>query len=112
MYFKLKSGVQDRFTIWENVYLIEAEDSEEAWAKAEDWAKREEGDSDGSLLVDDQPATQIFAGIRKMITVSHWEEEGKLTHGDEITYSEFQVTEEASIRQLVDGEEVTVEYIE
>jgi hypothetical protein len=45
-------------------------------------------------------------------TVSHWEEEGKLTHGDEITSSEFQAADEASIRQLVDGEEVTVEYID
>jgi len=106
MYFKLKSGVQDCFTIWENVYLIEAENSDEAWAK------QEEGDSDGSLLVDEQPATQVFAGIRKMITVSHWEEEGQLKHGDEITYSEFQVSDEKSIRELVDGEEVSVEYIE
>ncbi len=112
MYFKLKSGVQDRFTIWENVYLIEAENSDEAWEKAEAWAKQEEGDSDGSLLVDEQPATQVFAGIRKMITVSHWEEEGQLKHGDEITYSEFQVSDEKSIRALVDGEEVSVEYIE
>jgi hypothetical protein len=112
MYFKLKSGVQDRFTIWENVYLIEAENSDEAREKAEAWAKQEEGDSDGSLLVDEQPATQVFAGIRKMITVSHWEEEGQLKHGDEITYSEFQVSDEKSIRELVDGEEVTVEYIE
>ena len=112
MYFKLKSGEQDRFTIWENVYLIEAENSDEALEKAKAWAKQEEGDSDGSLRVDDQPATLVFAGIRKMITVSHWEEEGHLRHGDEITYSEFQVSDEKSIRELVDGEEVSVEYIE
>ena len=112
MYFKLKSGVQDSFTIWENAILSETENSDEAWEKAKTWARQEEGDSHGSLRVDDQAATQIFAGIRKMVTVSHWEEEGKLTHGDEITYSEFQVTDEDSIRQLVDGEEVTVEYIE
>ncbi len=112
MYFKLKSGVQDRFTIWENVYLIEAENSDAAWGKAEAWAKQEEDDSDGSLLVDEQPATQVFAGIRKIITVSHWEEEGQLKHGDEITYSEFQVSDEKSIRELVDGEEVSVNYIE
>lgn len=112
MYFKLKSGVQDRFTIWENVYLIEAENSDEAWKKAAAWAKQEEGDSGDSLMVDEQPATLVFAGIRKMITVSHWEEEGQLRHRDEITYSEFQVSDEKSIRQLVDGKEVSVEYIE
>ncbi len=109
MYFKLKSGVQDRCTIWENVYLIEAENNDEACEKAEAWAKQEEGDSDGSLRVDEQPATLVFAGIRKIIRVSHWEEEGRLKHGDEITYSEFQVSDEKSIRELV---EVSVEYIE
>ncbi len=112
MYFKLKSGVQDRYTVWDNVFLIEAEDSDSAWAKAAEWAKREEGDSDGSLTVDDQPATLVFAGIRKLITVSHWQEEGKLNHGDEITYSQLQVSDEESVRKLANGEEVTVEYLE
>lgn len=112
MYFKLKSGVQNHFTIWENVYLIEAEDDSEAWKNAEVRAKQEEGDCDGSLTVDDQPATLMFAGIRKMITVSHWEEQGQLRHGDEITYSELQVSDEKSIRELVAGKEVSVEYIE
>jgi hypothetical protein len=112
LYFKLKAGGQEKFTVWENVYLIEAGDSDEAWEKAEAWAKQEEGDSDGFLQVDGRPATMVYAGIRKMITVSHWEEEGRLGHGDEITYSEFQVPDEKSIRELVDGAEVSVDYIE
>jgi len=112
MYFKLKSAAQDRFTIWENVLLIEAEDTDSAWAKAVECAKRDEGDSDGSLTVDEQPATLIFAGIRKLITVSHWEQEGRLNHGDEITYSEFQVSNEDAIRELVSGAEVALAYVE
>jgi hypothetical protein len=112
MYFKLKSGVQDSFTIWENVYLIEADNSDQVREKACEWAQREEGDSDGSLRVDGQPATQVFAGLRKIVAVSHWEEEGQLRPGDEITYSEFQVPDEKSVRALVNGEEVSVEYIE
>jgi hypothetical protein len=111
MYFKLKSGVQDSFTIWENVYLIEAENSDEALSKAKAWAKQEEGE-DETLRVDGQPATQVFAGIRKLIEVSHWDEEGRLKHGDEITYSVLQVTDEQSIRELVKGEEVAITYIE
>ena len=112
MYFKLKDRPQESYTIWENVFLIEASHAKEAWEKAVEWAKREEGDSDGSLTMDGQPATMVFAGIRKVITVSHWEKEGKLNHGDEITYSEFQVSDEASIQKLVKWEEVTLEYIE
>jgi hypothetical protein len=110
MYFKLKSGEQDRFTIWDNVYLIEAEDIDEAWEKAEARAKQEEGDDDGSLLLDEQPAAVVFAGIRTMSEVAHGEEEGQLRSGDEITYSEFQVSDEESVRRLVNGEEVSVNY--
>jgi len=77
-YFKLKSGVQDCFTVWENVYLIEASDGNEAQQKAEAWAKEEASANDGSLRIDDQPATMVFSGIRKIISVAHWEQEGEL----------------------------------
>src|SRR5919199_971147 len=110
MYFKLKSGEQDRFTVWDNVYLIEAEDINEAWEKAEARAKQEEGDDDGSLLLDGRPATAVFAGIRTMSEVAHGEEEGQLRSGDELTYSEFEVSDEESVREFVKGEEVSVKY--
>lgn len=110
LYFKLKSGVQDRVSVWENVYLIEAEDVDGAWEKAEARARQEEGDDDGTLSVDGQPATLVFAGIRKMSEVAHAEEEGRLRSGDEITYSEFEVTGEESIRALMAGEEVSVTF--
>ena len=55
LYFKLESGAQDSVTVWENVYLIEAENVDEAWEKAEARARQEEGDDDGSLTLDDQP---------------------------------------------------------
>lgn len=42
VYFKLRSGVQDRYTVWENVFLIEVEYGDSAWAKATDCAKRKE----------------------------------------------------------------------
>lgn len=112
MYFKLKSGLQDRFTVWENVYLIEASDSDEAWEKAEAWAKENESGENSSLRVDGQPASLVFAGVRKLITVSHWDKEGELRSNDELTYSEFQVADEESVLKLVKGEEVTVDYIE
>lgn len=110
MYFKLKSGMQDSYTIWENVYLIEADDVDDAWDKAEARARQEEGDDEGTLLVDERPATLVFAGIRLLSEVSHLEAEGVLGSGDELTYSEFQVSDETSIRRLVEGEEVSVKY--
>jgi uncharacterized protein DUF4288 len=112
LYFKLKSGEQDRFSVWENVYLIEAEDVDGAWEKAEARARQEEGDDDGTLSVDGQPATCVYAGIRKMSEVAHVDEEGRLGSGDEITYSEFEVSDEESVRALVGGEEVSVTFSE
>jgi hypothetical protein len=109
-YFKLNDASQDRFTILENIYLIEAKDSKEAWEKAQQWGERETVD-DPTLRVDDQPATMLFAGIRKIVTVSHWEEEGKLRHGDEISYSEFEVFSEDDVKRLAKGEQVTIEYL-
>jgi hypothetical protein len=110
MYFKLKGGAQDRFTVWDNVYLIEAEDIDGAWEKAEARARQEEGDDDGTLSVDGQPATLVFAGILKMSEVSHVGEDGRLRSGDELTFSEFEVSDETSIRALIAGEEVSVRY--
>lgn len=110
LYFKLKSGAQDRFSVWDNVYLIEAEDVDGAWEKAEARARQEEGDDDGTLSVDGQPATLVYAGILKMSEVAHAGEDGRLRSGDEITYSEFEVSGEESIRALMAGEEVTVTF--
>jgi hypothetical protein len=109
-YFKYREGKQDVFPVWENVYLVEAEDSDSAWEKAEKLAEEMETDSE-TLELNDKPAQYVYAGIRKLISVFHWEE-GILKHGDEITYSEFNVFDEKDIQKLVDGEEVKIEYIE
>src|SRR6266571_4468571 len=79
-YFEAKDGPQVSFSIWENVYLIKGTDSDDAWSKADLWARENEGDSDGSLRWNERPATLRYAGIRKLITVSHWDEEGRLEH--------------------------------
>lgn len=112
MYFKLKSGTQDVFTVWENVYLIEASDGQEAWGKAEAWANEEASYKDESLTINGLPAEMLFAGIRKIISVSHWDQANQLRSKDELTYSEFQVADEDSVRKLARGEEVAISYIE
>ena len=110
MYFKFRDGAQGGVTVWENVYLVEADDVDGAWEKAEARAREEEGDDYGTLSFDDRPAALIFAGIRKMSEVDHVEEDGRLRSGDEITFSEFEVADEESVRALVTGEEVSVRY--
>ena len=112
-YFKLESGPQDRYTIWENVYLFEAPSAEEALASANAWAKEvEAGNLDSGFTENGQPALLVFAGIRKLISVSHESAEGEVRSRDEITYSEFVVPDEASIERLVNGEDVQLTYVE
>ena len=64
------------------------------------------------MTLNDKPADCIYAGIRKIISVSHWDEDGKLNHGDEITYSQFNVFNETDVKRLVDGDVVELEYVE
>ena len=59
MYFKLKKGPQDRFTVWENIYLIDAADIDEAWEKATARARHEEGDDEDRRDDPHQPAEHV-----------------------------------------------------
>ena len=112
IYFKTKDKPQDLFTVWENVYLVQAENSDLALSEARLLGKLEEGDDDNSLTVDDQPAIRVFAGIRKVVSVSHVKIDGHLSSGDEITYSEFQVKDELEVQQLANDESVFLRYLD
>jgi len=108
---KFKDGVQDCYPVWENVYLIEAETDGEAFRLAEERAREAEGDSSGSFRWDGRPATWVFAGLRKLLTVSH-EAPPALGSGDELTFSEFELADQRALERLVAGGEVGVTYME
>lgn len=112
LYVKFKDGRQDSFTVWENVHLIAAADGKEAHAKATQVARLAEGDCDGTFTWEHRPAEWVFAGIRKIIGVSHVEPSNELASGDELTYSEFSVPDAAALQRLAAGGAVTVEYVE
>ena len=110
MYFRLKSGEQ-RYRVWENVLLVEAADSRQAWDRGIELARRDEGDSNGSLRIDDEPCALVFGGLRKVVEVSHADCEDVPRHGDEISYSEFEVADADALRRLIDGEDTAVVYL-
>ncbi len=113
MYVRFRDGVQTPTPVWENVLLIEGpEDGDLAFEEAEKRAREDEGDSEGSFRWDGRPAEWVFAGIRKLITVSHRGRVDEPRHGDEITYSEFVLPDLAAVEALAAGKTVGLEYSE
>lgn len=110
LYFQVKEGVQDSYLVHENVLLIEAETSDQAWVVAADLARQEEGDDSGTLRIGGRPARRMFGGIRKIVSVLHRGMEAQPGNGDEITYSEFSLTDRSALDRLIEGVDVDVRY--
>ena len=108
MYVKFKDSVQDKYPVWENIILIEAQSDEEAFRKAEERAKEDEGDSKETFTWQGRPATWIFAGIRKLVDFESPTDGPK--DGMEVTYLQMEVDTEESLTKLVNGESVTIRY--
>ena len=110
MYVRFKDGRQDHYPIWENILLVEAPSDSVAEERAIERARLDEGDSDATFRWNGRPAEWVFAGVRKILSVSH--ESDTLGDGDEITYSEFSVADEKALQDLSAGREVSLRYIE
>ena len=110
MYVKFKDVTQTKYPVWENLYLIEAENDNDALEKAKLLGKEDEGDSDGTFRWDDKPAEWVFGGIRKIIKCDNYHE--KPVPGTELSYSEFLVNNEDDLNRLIKGDSVDIKYIE
>lgn len=114
-YFKLLDVNQETFLVHENVYLIDAEDSNQAANSAIQIAKANEDTSnDGHLELNEQKAAYIFSGLRKVIEV---EQTSALVNalglaGLELTYSEFEVDTFDQVFALANGDMVEILYRE
>jgi hypothetical protein len=111
MYVRFKDGQQGHYPVWENVLLVEADSDALAEERARELAGLDAGDSDGTFRWNGRPAEWVFAGIRKILTVSH-RSDAVPGHGDEITYSEFGVRDENTLQDLVAGRSVSIEYVQ
>ncbi len=110
--FEYKEGEQKSFPVWENSYLIEAKDEDEALEKAILIAKEEEGDDSGSLTVNGVAAKKVFMGIRKLISIVNLHDDDIPTNGAELSFSEYEVSNKSDLRNLAQGKEVAVKYVE
>ena len=112
MYVQFKDGVQEKYPVWENVFLLNASSSEEAAQKAERIGKYRESNSDSFFTWEGRTAEWRYAGMRKLITVSNSNSVDNLPDDEaEITYSEFEVADYESLKKLADGQDVTIQYI-
>ena len=110
MYTGFKDGKQDKYPIWENIVLIQAEATDQALKKATKRGLEDEGDSNGTYLYEDRPAMLIFAGIRKLIETQN--SGTQPSDGTEVTYSQMEVYDYESLSKLVNGEPITILYEE
>lgn len=126
-YFKLKyKEEQESYFIHENVYLVQANDADEAMEKSLEYARDDEdsNENDSLLFNRKEPVCCIFAGIRKLITVDMSAGIRKLSDEDaalisdeyppisgcELTYSELEVDTLEEVEKLANGEFVDVLY--
>ena len=109
LYFKLRNRRQRRFRVWENIVLIRARDSEEAYAKADERGRQEAFD-DPTLTWGGHPAQVIFAGVRKITLCV--DPSTRPNHGTEVTYIEMDLGSEEAIRKLVEMVPVAVEIVD
>ena len=107
--FEFKDGDQNEFSIWDNVYLIDANSSHTAYKKAELFAKKDEGDDDGSLTLNNRLVYLKYYGIRKLITVSNFNANEDIPgDGAEVTFSKYSVKNQSDLKKLVKGCSVPV----
>ncbi len=113
--FYYKVNGQESFLIHENVYLINAENEDVALSEAKKIAKENEDlNEDGHLYLNDNPATYLFAGIRKLIEIETNSDtaQGRISSGVEVTYSEMEVDTIEEVVDLADGKFVNILYRE
>ncbi len=106
LYVKLKDHPQKRFPLWENIVLIKADSEEEAFVKAEQRGREEEGDDDGSFRWGAKPAQWVFAGVRKLTTCQ--DADKRPTDGTEVSFIELEADSRETIKKLVAGQAVSV----
>ena len=101
MFVEFKEEKQDRFPAWENIVLLDAATEEEAYTRAEELGRRDEGDDGGTFRWGKQPARWVFAGVRKLTEcVLSADRPGD---GDEVSSLELQFKTKKDLNRFVSG---------
>ncbi len=113
MAVRFKDGKQDSHPAWENVFLVQAVDFDQAEEKAIALGKKNEGDSSGTFTWNDRAAVWVCAGIRKCTEISSSSTAtNEPADGAEITYSTLEFKSEDSLRRYCSGEATELTAVE
>lgn len=93
---------QTNFPVWENVVLVQAEDEERAWEKAEHLGQVEESEGDDEMRWNGKPARWVFAGVRKVVECRSADDD-RPVDGAEVTYSQLIFSDESALSRFVEG---------
>lgn len=102
-----------KISAYENVILLQAA----SFIDAENMARLigiEDASIDDGLTVDGAPARRVFAGVRKVVTISNYEgdqDRDPPGHRTEISYSEFKLKSMDHLNKFGSGDEVELIYI-
>jgi hypothetical protein len=106
MVVKFKGQKQSHYPVWENIVLLSAASEDEAFAKAEEYGRLEEGDEDGTFHWGGEPACWAFAGVRKLTECAVVD--NRPDDGSEITFNEFEVDSQQALERFVAGRSTSV----
>ena len=108
MSVEFKNAVQDRFPVWENIILINAAGEEEAFERAEECGRAQEGDDEGTFKWGARPAQWVFEGVRKLTECAL--HSGSPGDGDEVSFNELELSSRQALRRFVQGKPVDTRY--
>jgi hypothetical protein len=103
-YLRLHEKEQKDFFVFENVVLVQASTTEEAFAKAEAYGR--DYVSDAPCWWRGKPATMVFGGVRKLTTCLDSEQRPK--DGTEVTYLNLLVTGKSNFQRYLGNEPAVV----
>lgn len=115
MYQKFLDGPQEPRLVWENIFLIEADSVEAAFAEADRIGQSEqESDVDSGHRYGDRPCQWVYKGVRRLAEFTDFAD-GPPASGREVTYLSYFVEDEAALermlhkqsaRLLLDGDDI------
>lgn len=112
-YVEFKDGHQDRYPIWENIYLVSGNSEDDAFNVAEVIAKEYVAFPDDSFTWEGRPAIWSLGGIRKLVSICNGDADNSYpSSGSEITYCEFEIDSKDKLNKFINGETVEVTYVE